>query len=79
MHSAVLGLETAGLLERRPKNPRVVVVRPTTRGLKTLKAATHRVRKVEQAALAGLNRNDERLVRSWLASLAASTRQITVE
>src|SRR3982074_3500983 len=29
MHTAVLGLETAGLLERRPKNQRVVLVRPT--------------------------------------------------
>jgi DNA-binding MarR family transcriptional regulator len=39
MHTAVLGLETAGLLERRPKNQRVVLVRPTKQGLKTLTAA----------------------------------------
>ncbi len=73
MHSAVLWLETVGLLERRPKNKRVVLVRPTDRGLKTLKAATDRVREVEQAALAGLSRNNERTVRTWLANVAAIT------
>jgi DNA-binding MarR family transcriptional regulator len=81
MHSAVLSLETAGLLERRPKNQRVVLLRPTSRGLKTLKAATDRVRVIEQAALAGLGRNDERVVRTWLADVAAvttSSRQICV-
>jgi len=80
MHTAVLGLETAGLLERRPKNQRVVLVRPTKQGLKTLTAATGRVRAVERAALAGLSRNDVRAVRTWLASVAAittSTRQIS--
>jgi DNA-binding MarR family transcriptional regulator len=80
MHTAVLALETAGLLERRRKNQRVVLVRPTKQGLKTLKAATGRVRAVERAALAGLSRNDVRAVRTWLASVAAittSTRQIS--
>ncbi len=80
MHTAVLGLETAGLLERRPKNQRVVLVRPTKQGLKTLTAATGRVRAVERAALAGLSRSDVRAVRAWLASVAAittSTRQIS--
>jgi DNA-binding MarR family transcriptional regulator len=71
MHSAVLWLETAGLLERRPKNQRVVLIRPTDRGLKTLKAATDRVRVIEQAALTGLSRNNERTVRTWLANVAA--------
>src|SRR5215469_8160807 len=47
MHAAILGLEAAGLLQRVPKNQRVVLVRPTKRGLKTLKAATIRVRAVE--------------------------------
>ncbi len=73
MHSAVLSLEAAGLLERRPKNQRIVVIRPTGRGRKTLKAATDRVRVIEHAALAGLSRNDERVVRSWLANVAAMT------
>ena len=80
MHAAVLGLETAGLLERRPQNQRVVLVRPTEQGLQTLKAATDRVRAVERAALAGLSRSDEGTVRAWLASVAAittSTRQIS--
>jgi DNA-binding MarR family transcriptional regulator len=80
MHTAVLGLETAGLLERRPENQRVVLIRPTQEGRKTLKAATYRVRTVEQAALAGLSRNDVRTVRTWLATVAAiptSTRQIS--
>lgn len=71
MHTAVLGLETAGLLERRPRNQRVVLVRPTKRGRKTLEAATERVRAVEAAALAGLSRSDARAVRTWLANLAA--------
>ncbi len=82
MHTAVVGLETAGLLERRSRNQRVVFVRPTTRGRKTLKAATDRVRAVERSALAGLSRRDERAVRTWLADVAAittSTRQATVE
>ncbi len=82
MHSAVQWLETAGLLERRQKNQRVVLIRPTGRGLKTLKAATDRVRVIEQAALAGLTRNDERAVRVWLADVAAittSSRQIGIK
>src|SRR3982074_2781275 len=49
LHIAVLGLETAGLLERRPQNQRVVLHRPTKRGRNTLRAATDRVRKVERA------------------------------
>ena len=73
MHTAVLELETAGLVERRPKNQRVVLVRPTRRGRTTLAAATDRVRAVEQAALAGLSRTEERVVRTWLANVAAST------
>ena len=73
MHTAVVGLETAGLLERRPKNPRVVLVRPTKRGRRTLADATDRVRAVERAALAGLSRNDERAVRSWLATITTIT------
>jgi DNA-binding MarR family transcriptional regulator len=82
MHIAVLGLETAGLLERRSRNQRVVLVRPTKRGRKTLAAATDRVRAVERAALAGLSRDEERAVRAWLANLAAittSTRQTSVQ
>jgi DNA-binding MarR family transcriptional regulator len=72
MHAAVLELETAGLIERRPKNQRVVLVRPTKRGRTTLAAATDRVRAVEHAALAGLSRTQECVVRTWLANLAAS-------
>ena len=82
MHIAVLRLETAGLLERRSRNQRVVLVRPTKRGRKTLAAATDRVRAVERAALAGLSRDEERAVRAWLANLAAittSTRQTNVQ
>ena len=71
MHTAVLGLEVAGLLERRPRNQRVVLVRPTKRGRKTLEAATDRVRAIERSAMAGLGRNDERVIRTWLANLAA--------
>jgi DNA-binding MarR family transcriptional regulator len=73
MHTAVLGLETAGLLERRAKNQRVVVVRATKQGRRTLEAATERVRAIERAALAGLDRGDERAVRTWLANIAAMT------
>jgi DNA-binding MarR family transcriptional regulator len=82
MHTAVLGLETAGLLERRSRNQRVVLVRPTKRGRKILQAATDRVRALEGSALAGLSHNDERAVRTWLANIAAmttSTRQTNVE
>ncbi len=71
MHTAVLGLETAGLIERRPKNQRVVLVRPTKRGRTTLAAATARVRAVEDAALADLSASQEGVVRNWLAHLAA--------
>jgi DNA-binding MarR family transcriptional regulator len=73
MHTAVLELETAGLIERRPRNQRVVLLRPTKRGRMALAAATERVRAVEQAALAGLSRTEERVVRTWLANVAAST------
>src|SRR4051794_17475540 len=71
MHTAVLGLEAAGLLERSRTNQRVVLVRPTGQGRRTLQAATARVRAVEGAALAGLSRDDERTVRAWLADVAA--------
>jgi DNA-binding MarR family transcriptional regulator len=73
MHSAVLELETADLIERRPKNQRVVLVRPTKRGRTTLAAATGRVRAVEQEALAGLGATEQRVVRTWLANLAVPT------
>jgi DNA-binding MarR family transcriptional regulator len=73
MHTAVLELEAAGLIERRSKNQRVVLVRPTKHGRATLAAATDRVRAVEQAALAGLRGTEERVVRTWLANVAATT------
>jgi DNA-binding MarR family transcriptional regulator len=73
MHTSVLSLEAAGLIERSARNQRVVLVRPTTRGRQCLEAATRRVRAVEHAALADLSRQDERTVRAWLASLAALT------
>src|SRR5215475_16068063 len=71
MHTSVLSLEAAGLVERSAKNQRVVLVRPTTRGRRCLEAATRRVRAVEHAALTDLSRDDERTIRAWLAGLAA--------
>jgi DNA-binding MarR family transcriptional regulator len=73
MHTSVLSLEAAGLVERSARNQRVVLVRLTNRGRERLATATHRVRVVERAALAGLSREDERTVRAWLANLAAMT------
>jgi DNA-binding MarR family transcriptional regulator len=73
MHAAVLELEAAGLIERRPKNQRVVLVRPTRRGRRTLAAATDRVREVEQAALGGLSHTEQCVVRTWLAAIASGT------
>ena len=71
MHAAVVALETAGLLERRARNQRVVLVRPTRKGRDALEAATARVREIERAALAGLSRDEERAVRTWLAGIAS--------
>ena len=71
MHTSILSLEAARLVERSARNQRVVLVRPTTRGRKCLETATRRVRVVERAALAGLSREDERTIRAWLANLAA--------
>jgi DNA-binding MarR family transcriptional regulator len=73
MHTAVMELETAGLLERRAHNQRVVLARLTKRGRRALAAATDRVRAVERVALSGLSRADERVVRAWLASVATDT------
>jgi DNA-binding MarR family transcriptional regulator len=73
MHTSILSLEAAGLVERSARNQRVVLVRPTTRGRKCLETATRRVRTVEHAALADLSRDDERTIRAWLADLAAMT------
>src|ERR1700704_2209420 len=42
MHTSVLSLEAAGLVERRARNQRVVLVRPTTRGRECLETATRR-------------------------------------
>jgi DNA-binding MarR family transcriptional regulator len=73
MHTSVLSLEAAGLVERRAKNQRVVLVRPTKQGHELLETATRRVRAVERAALADLSRPDEQVVRAWLAQVAAMT------
>jgi DNA-binding MarR family transcriptional regulator len=73
MHTSILSLETAGLVERSARNQRVVLVRPTARGRKCLETATRRVRTVEHAALADLSPEDERTIRAWLARLAAMT------
>ena len=71
MHTSVLSLEAAGLVERSARNQRVVLVRPTKQGRACLEAATRRVRVVEHAALAGLSPEDGRTVRAWLANVAA--------
>jgi DNA-binding MarR family transcriptional regulator len=71
MHTSILSLEAAGLVERRAKNQRVVLVRPTKQGHELLETATRRVRAVEHAALADLSQQDERVVRAWLATVAA--------
>ena len=73
MHTSVQSLEAAGLVERRARNQRVVLVRLTKRGREWLERATRRVRVVERAALADLSREDERNVRAWLANVAALT------
>jgi DNA-binding MarR family transcriptional regulator len=73
MHTSILSLEAAGLVERSARNQRVVLVRLTTRGRKCLETAMRRVRVVEHAALADLSREDERTIRAWLASVAAMT------
>jgi DNA-binding MarR family transcriptional regulator len=71
MHAAILRLESAGLLGRRARNQRVVLLRPTRQGRAALRAATKRIRVAERAALAGLSKQDEATVRAWLAGLAA--------
>ncbi len=71
MHTSVLSLEAAGLIERRARNQRVVLVRPTKTGRTCLETATRRVRAAEHAALADLSPEDERTVRAWLADVAA--------
>jgi DNA-binding MarR family transcriptional regulator len=73
MHTSVLSLEAAGLVERTARNQRVVLLRPTKLGRTSLEAATRRVRAVEHAALASLSRQDEQTVRGWLADVAAMT------
>ena len=73
MHTSVRSLEAAGLMERRARNQRVVLVRPTQKGRTCLEAATRRVRAAEHAALADLSHQDERTVRAWLAGVAAMT------
>jgi DNA-binding MarR family transcriptional regulator len=73
MHASILSLEAAGLVERSAQNQRVVLVHPTKRGHKRLEAATRRVRAAERAALSNLSGEEERIVRVWLANLAAVT------
>ena len=73
MHQLILRLESAGMLDRKARNQRVVLLRPTRQGRDALRAATRRVRAVERAAFDGLSRNDEATVRTWLAGLAAAT------
>ena len=73
MHSAILTLESARLLERREKNRRVVLLRPTKHGRDVLRVATKHIRAAERAAFAGLTENDEATVREWLAGLIGMT------
>jgi DNA-binding MarR family transcriptional regulator len=79
MHAAILRLESAGLLERKAKNQRVVVLCPTKQGREALRAATRRVRRAERAAFAGLSERDEATVRGWLARLTAITAHVDAE
>jgi DNA-binding MarR family transcriptional regulator len=72
MHPVILRLESAGLLDRRARNQRVVLLRPTKQGRDALRAATRRIRVIERAAFAGLSQKDEATVRAWLAGLAAA-------
>jgi DNA-binding MarR family transcriptional regulator len=71
MHQVILRLEAAGWLDRRARNQRVVLLRPTKQGRDVLRAATRRIRVVERAAFAGLSHEDEATVRAWLSGLAA--------
>jgi DNA-binding MarR family transcriptional regulator len=73
MHTSIVNLEGAGLLERRARNRRVVLLRLTKRGRARLEAATSRVRMAERSALAGLSADGERTVRAWLVDLAGMT------
>ena len=73
MHQLIVRLESAGLLDRRARNQRVVLLRPTKQGRDALRAATRRVRGVERAAFTGLSQKDEATVLAWLAGLAAAT------
>lgn|SRR5919106_352827 len=73
MHPAIRRLESAGLLERRARNQRVVLLRPTKQGRDALRAATKRIRAAERAAFADFGKQDEATVRAWLAGLAATT------
>src|SRR5689334_10404192 len=73
MHPAILRLESAGLLQRKSKNQRVVLLRLTEQGREVLRTATGRVRRAERAAFAGLGEQGEATVRGWLARLAAMT------
>jgi DNA-binding MarR family transcriptional regulator len=70
MHTAILRLESAGLLERRARNQRVVLARPTAQGRDVLRASTRRIRAAERAVFAGLSEDDRATVRGWLAELA---------
>src|SRR5207248_11448367 len=56
MHTSVLSLEAAGLVERSARNQRVVLVRPTSRCRTCLAAGTRRRRPVPRAARAGRRR-----------------------
>jgi DNA-binding MarR family transcriptional regulator len=73
MHTSIVSLEAAGLVERTARNQRVVLVHLTKQGREGLETATRRVRAVERAALADLSPEDGRTVRAWLASVAAMT------
>jgi DNA-binding MarR family transcriptional regulator len=75
MHPAIVRLESAGWLERRARNQRVVLLRPTEQGRAALRAATKRVRAAERAAFAGLSEQNEATVRAWLAGLARHERE----
>lgn len=75
MSTIIANLLKAGLVARRPHavHGRIQQIALTEQGEARLTAAKARVYELEPALLAGLSPDEERIIRRWLATIAAGT------
>jgi DNA-binding MarR family transcriptional regulator len=77
VHGIVVHLEKAGLVGRveHPVHQRIQMLTLTAAGQRVLARCRQIARKVEAELAAGLSREEERVIRRWLITIAVQTRE----